>query len=396
VNREKPYGVLLITGLRTHQENYAPMFAADPRCRLIAVADELDIPAHRSEWNLKFAKDLGLPYVNNLDEALAHKDVEIVSICAEHERRGRVAVKCAQAGKHLYLDKPMACSISDANAIVKAVKTYGVKSQMFSFIYTPWAQEAKKLIDSGIIGEIIALHCDVMFAKGIPGTAPLGKLRKQDPYPKRFTFNESKRELRATGVYAVSLIRWITGRKFKSVFCITANYFFAEHVKNDTEDFGLLSMTLDGGITATVSCGRIGYMSHPAGGPTRLVIIGTKGSLTVDANKPRFEVYAHESPWLPPPVDPSDPMSFWNSTQKATETKPKNTWISLQQKSYESMNDVTGFIDCIESDQESPMSALESAEVVEVLMSGYVSASRGEVIKLPICYKHFMKDLRFW
>jgi predicted dehydrogenase len=384
VNRTKPYGVLLVTGLRTHQENYAPLFASDPRCRLIAVTDEPDVPAHRAEWNRRFASEIGLPYIPDIDEALTNVDVDIVSVCAEHERRGRVAVKCAQAGKHLYLDKPMTCSIPDADAVVNAVKLSGVKSQMFSFIHTAWAQKAKKDVESGVIGEIVALHCDVMFAKGNPGTAPLGKPRKQEPYPKRFTFVESKRELRATGVYAVSLIRWITGRKFRKVFCVTANYFFAEHVKNDTEDFGLLSLTLDDGITATVACGRIGYMSHPASGPTRLVIIGTKGSLTLDMNKPHVEVYADEPPWLPPPFDPSDPMSFWSSTQKAVETRPKNTWVNLQQKSPKSINDVTGFIDCIESDKESEMSAKESAEVVEVLMSGYISAWKGEAIQLHV------------
>ena len=34
------YGVLLVTGSHTHQENYAAAFAADRRCRLIAVSDE--------------------------------------------------------------------------------------------------------------------------------------------------------------------------------------------------------------------------------------------------------------------------------------------------------------------------------------------------------------------
>ena len=37
------YGVLLIGGYRTHQENYARMFAADPRCQLIACSDEPDV-----------------------------------------------------------------------------------------------------------------------------------------------------------------------------------------------------------------------------------------------------------------------------------------------------------------------------------------------------------------
>ena len=110
MSESHPYGILLVAGRRTHQENYALFFASDPRCRLIAVTDEIDVPAYRSTLNQQFAAEMDLPYIPDLDEALAREDVDIASVCAEQERRGRVAVRCAKAGKHLYLDKPMTCS----------------------------------------------------------------------------------------------------------------------------------------------------------------------------------------------------------------------------------------------------------------------------------------------
>jgi predicted dehydrogenase len=238
-------------------------------------------------------------------------------------------------------------------------------------------------VESGTVGEPVAIHCDVMFAKGYAGTAPLGRPRKQDTHPKRFTFIDSKLELWTTGVYAVSLIRWITGAEVGTVFGVTANYFFEEHVRNDVEDFGVLALTLDGGITATVACGRIGWMSHPAGGPNRLHIIGTEGTLTVDAYKPRVEIYADEPPWTPPPVNPADPMSFWRSTQEEVKTKPKESWVPLHSKK-EPSNDASRFIDCIESGRESEMSVKDGAAVVEVLMAGYISAAKGDVVSLPL------------
>ncbi|MFC1717429.1 Gfo/Idh/MocA family protein [Candidatus Poribacteria bacterium] len=372
-----------MSGLKTHQENYATLFAADPRCGLIAVTDEPDVPAHRAGWNRQLAAELNLPYIADLDEALVRDDVDIVSVCAEHERRGRVAVRCAQAGKHLYLDKPMTCSVADADAVVAAVEAAGVRSQVFSFIHNPWAVAAKQAVESGDVGDVVALHCDVMFAKGYPGAAPLGKPRKQDPHPERFTFVDSKRELRATGVYAVSLIRWIAGAEAQTVFCATANYFFDEHRRNDVEDFGVLTLTLEGGITATVACGRIGWTSHQSSGTNRLRIVGTEGSLTVDAHKPRIEICSNEPPWTPPPVDPGDPMSFWSSTQKGTNTRPKQNWVSLRGGG-ESPNDASSFIDYIEVGRESEMSAKDGAAAVEILMAGYVSAAKSDVVSLPL------------
>jgi predicted dehydrogenase len=331
--------------------------------------------------NQQFAAEMDLPYIPDLDEALAREDVDIASVCTEQERRGRVAVRCAQAGKHLYLDKPMTSSVEYADAVVAAVEEAGVYSQMFSFIHYPWVQEARKAVESGAVGEIVAMHCDVMFAKGYPDGKLPEKPRKEDPRPERFTFIDSKRELNTTGIYAISLIRWIADAEVRKVFCVTSNYFFAEHRRNQVEDFGVLALTLDNGIVATVACGRIGWTSHPAGGPNRLYIFGTESSLMVDANRPRVEVYADEPPWTPPPASALDPMSFWRSTQVEMGTKPKANWIAIQQ---DSPSDASRFIDYIESGRESEMSARDGAASVETLMAGYMSAAKGNVVSLPI------------
>src|SRR5262245_57671853 len=45
------YGILLVSGSHTHQENYGAAFAADKRCRVIAVTDEANIDRHRRELN---------------------------------------------------------------------------------------------------------------------------------------------------------------------------------------------------------------------------------------------------------------------------------------------------------------------------------------------------------
>ena len=76
-------------------------------------------------------------------------------------------------------------------------------------------------------------------------------------------------------------------------------------------------------------------------------------------------------------------MSFWSSTQNEVNTQPKQGWVVLRDE-IESSSDASRFIDCIESGQESEMSAKDGAAVVEVLMAGYVSAAKGDVISLPL------------
>jgi hypothetical protein len=200
------YGVLLVTGSQTHQENYARAFAADSRCKLIAVADEPTISRRRRELNERLARELNIPYLENLDAALARNDVHIASICAEPERRGAIAVKCAQAQKQLYLDKSLAPRLSEADAIVHAVREAGVFSHMFSFISQPWAKRASIGARTPALGELLAIHADIHFAKGRPGTADLSRPRREQYPPEAASFQriECKREMDNTGVYGGS------------------------------------------------------------------------------------------------------------------------------------------------------------------------------------------------
>ena len=377
------YGVLLLGGHRTHQENYAELFANDPRCQLIAFADEQEAPTERIELTQTLAKERQLPFIPNLVEALAREDVHIVSLCTEVERRGRVGAKCAEAGKHVYLDKPMALNAEDAQLIVDAVANSGVKSQMFSNIHSTWARTVKNALDGGHIGELQAIHCDVMFAKGHPGSAPVGQKRTQYPTLERYSFMEAKPEMFDIGVYAVSMVNWITGKRVQSVFGGTGNYFFKEHYECDLEDFGALILSMEDGVTGTIAAGRCGWQSHAQGGVRKVHLVGRNATLTLDASSNRLEVFAAEQAFEPPTPHPLDPMGMWSSTQSEIGMCPKQHWIDVVSEN-DGQREFSAFIDCIENSVESEMNAEFAAHSVEVICAGYRSAASGKVVNLPI------------
>ena len=377
-------GVLLIGGKRSHQESHAAVFTEHPRCRLVAVADETDAPDIRHELNQELADDHGIPYIRDLDEALARPDVQIVSMCARIERRGVVAVKCAEAGKHVYLDKPLCGSVEAADAIVEAMDKAGVVNQMYCTIHSGWVQRAKHAIDSGALGTLRAIHCEELFAKGPPGTAPKDVVRKEKERHTDFTFPESKREMFDVGVYPLTAIHWLTGRKAKAVTALTGNYFFAEHVKNDTEDFGAISMQLEGGISASIIAGRFGYMSHPGGGVQRIVLVGDRATATFDASLPRVEVYNTDPSFVQPDRDEFDPMRMWGSTDERVPMMPRNRWRRLDGGRDVMTDDIAAFVDCIENDDRPFITAREAAQPVEILMAAFMSAARNKEIRLPI------------
>ena len=381
MQQDGKYGVLLLGGNRTHQENYALSFAQDPRCRLVAFADEPDAPPERITLGRSLAESMDLPFIPDLDAALAREDVHIVSLCTDVERRGRIGVKCAEAGKHVYLDKPMALNAEDADNIVAAVAKSGVRSQMFSNIHSAWARTVQQALVGGGIGELQAVHCDVLFSKGHPGTAPVGEKRVQNPTLERYSFVEAKPEMFDVGVYAVSMVNWLTQKRVQRVFGGTANYFFKEHRDCGLEDFGALVLTLEDGITATIVGGRYGWQSHAQGGVRKVHLIGTKGSLTFDASANRLEVFAAEPAFEPPSPHPLDPMGMWSSTQSEIKMPPKQQWIDVGSDD-DSAREFGAFIDCIENGVESEMNAEFAAHSVEIICAGYRSAATGEVIDL--------------
>jgi predicted dehydrogenase len=367
------YGVLLVGGNRTHQENYGRAFASDSRCRLVGVADERGLPAYRDALNRMLAAELNVPFFEDLDEALARRDVHIVSMAADVERRGRVAPKCALAGKHLYLDKPLAGSVADARAIAAAAAQAGIRSQMFSLVTSPWARAAKRAVDAGRVGRLLGVHADMLMAKGRPGTVPPGLVRQEKGEPVRYTFVEAKRELFDMGIYPVSLIHWLTGRRAVSVSAVTGNYFFAEHAAKDVEDLGALLLELEGGLVASATGGRIGWTSHPHSSLTRVILAGSEGTLCFSDCEPHLDVYADEPEFQMPRVHPWDPMGMWASTQKEAGVAPKRRWIPLDAPN-PLAQDVRAFLDALDRGAEPELCAAAGVHHVEVLMAGYRSA----------------------
>jgi len=374
-----PYGVLLVAGSHTHQENYAEAFAADPRCRLVGVTDEPGVSSRRRALNDRLAQQLGIPYLDDLAAALQRDDVQIVSICAEPERRGPIAVAAAEAGKHLYLDKPLAASSAQAEAIVAAVQSAGVASQMFSLIGSPAALRARKIADAQTLGPLVAMHADLLFAKGDPGTANLAIPRRESAEPHNFEWVESKREFSNVGVYPLSLAQVIWQTPPRRIWAVTGNYFFAEHQVNQMEDFGLAVVEYGGGRFSTIVTGRCGWRSHPSHGINRTYLVGSRGSAVVDAFRPRAEIYADVPPWTPPRRHPEDPMGFWSSTIEESGGRPKHAW---QLPPDHNPSDIRAFVDCLEQGRPSDLPARAAANVHKALMSAYRSAASGEAIEV--------------
>ena len=91
----------------------------------------------------------------DLDAMLTDKELHVVSICSYPYQHKEQAVRAAQAGKHVIIEKPLSLSWEDCLAIEEAVKKAGVKSCVcFEVRFSSQFISTKAAIDQGLLGDL--------------------------------------------------------------------------------------------------------------------------------------------------------------------------------------------------------------------------------------------------
>ncbi|GAA3959281.1 Gfo/Idh/MocA family oxidoreductase [Actinoplanes auranticolor] len=116
--------------------------------RLVAVAD----PAPGAAEALAGALDADRAYTDAA-QVWADPEVDAVVIAAPARFHAGLVVAAAEAGKHVFCEKPMALSLPDADRAVAAARAAGVALQVgFNRRFAPDWQAARALLDAGTIG----------------------------------------------------------------------------------------------------------------------------------------------------------------------------------------------------------------------------------------------------
>jgi len=93
--------------------------------------------------------------VTDWRELLKRDDIDLIDINAPSDAHKEIAIAAARAGKHIFCEKPLALTLSDAREMLAEAEAAGVKHMVgFNYRFAPAVQLAKKLIDEGRIGKI--------------------------------------------------------------------------------------------------------------------------------------------------------------------------------------------------------------------------------------------------
>ncbi|MDR2463720.1 MAG: Gfo/Idh/MocA family oxidoreductase [Verrucomicrobiales bacterium] len=120
----------------------------------------------------------GVKSTDDLREVIADRDVDIIWNCTPDHWHALSAVLAAQAGKHVYTEKPLARTVSEGRAMVSAVRRAGVVCQVGCQQRSSWEfQRAIALARNGALGTIRSVRV------GLPGGGGNRGLKKIDARP---------------------------------------------------------------------------------------------------------------------------------------------------------------------------------------------------------------------
>jgi predicted dehydrogenase len=146
---------------RVHTQAYARLLHHYPNLplvpKLVAVADEVPGRADEAAGQFGFTEA-----VRDWRELAANPAVDAVSITAPNFLHRDIGVAMAEAGKHIWIEKPVGLTTADARAVADAVAAAGVQGAVgFNYRNAPAVEAARDLIAGGEIGTVT--HVRVRF-----------------------------------------------------------------------------------------------------------------------------------------------------------------------------------------------------------------------------------------
>jgi predicted dehydrogenase len=349
-------GVLLLSAAR-HQSAFAEVLSRQPGVRLVAVADEAGLVPWVREANEQLAAKWGLPYLEDVDAALALPGVDVVTIGSEYSRHGPLAIKVLNAGKHVLLDKqPMAMSFEEGDAVLAAAREAAAKGAKLSYIHhvvNPTVLRARRAIERGEIGEPRAVFVSAIVTYGPgedPDTSPTSRWGRGLHLQ---WWNGG--ELIHHGGYAIGVARYLMGSEITSVYAVSGAHFNRIHRENGSEDLVTLSVGFANGGVGTLVIGRPPNASHPSYADEFVNVIGTRGAITADWEKPSFLL-----------CDSEQGLSRREMYGRADTTELA----------------ILDFLRAVQTGRDPLQGAEDGVAETKVLLAGYESARGGHVVSL--------------
>lgn len=319
---------------------------------IVAICDIC--PENMQDKVVKFELPDTVKLYTDYKEMLQKEDVNLVAIATESGKHAQIALDCIEANCNLIIEKPIALSIADANAIIEAANKKGVK------VCTNHQNRFNKAI-----GKIRDAVEKGRFGRMFYGTAHIRWNRDWEYYsraPWRGTWEQDGGALMNQCIHNIDLLNWMMGKNAVEVFAYTDRL---NHPYIQAEDLGIALVRFANGSYGIIEGTTDIY---PANLEETLYLFGEKGTIKAGGKS----------------VNIIEEWRFSDALDDADEVKNKFN---------ENPPNVYGFghtplyadvIDAVKNDRDPYVTAEDGKQALEMVLAIYKSAAEGKPVKLPL------------
>ena len=274
----------LISFAHVHAAGYAALLNDYPGVSLLTVDPDHHVAPNGELRGPAMAESLGVAFARSADDFWSWRP-DAVIVCTETSRHRPWVEAAASAGAAVLCEKPLATSLTDAQAMIDACNDAGVVLMTaYPVGFHPAFRSLTRAIEAGAIGRVIA-------ASGSNnGAAPIGD---------REWFGNA--ELAGGGalmdhvVHLADLLDVLVQAPAVRVYAQTNTVIYADRTAVETA--GLVAITYADGISAVLDCSWSVPTGYPAWGGLSLRIEGSRGAVEFEPFGERMAVYTADGSW---------------------------------------------------------------------------------------------------
>jgi len=247
----------LVGGAHIHTPGFVKRLQARSDVRVRKVWDHE--PARAQHW----AAELGAETAASADAIWGDAEIAAVIICSETDRHESLTKAAAQAGKHMFVEKPLGLGGADAYRMAKAIEEAGVLFQTGYFQRgLPAHQFIRQQIRQGAFGQVTRLRMSNCHAAAL-----------EDWFTPEWTWMTDPAQAGSgafgdLGTHALDIMMWMLGPARR----VTGSVHTALGRYEDCDEYGEALIEFDNGAVGSLAAGWVDVAN-----PITLVISGTEG-----------------------------------------------------------------------------------------------------------------------
>lgn len=222
------------------------------------------------------AAEQGVPLAFDLvEELVRHPEVDAVFIASANAPHADEAIAAARAGKHVLVEKPMAATVPQAEAMLSACRAAGVQLMVGHMIrFSPVTLRMKEILRSGEIGTPVHLHSEFFYDHRLSHRGWLFNTRVAGGGP-----------IHDIGVHCIDTMRFILEDEITDVRSILQ----PQPTEERTEESASISFRFKRGTLGSVYCSFVGGYRR-----SFIEVRGTEGTVSAfDFTRSDWPVYLH-------------------------------------------------------------------------------------------------------